>query len=427
MNRNAIKVIALTLAISGISSVLPSTLSINTSEVMASSSFTGIESLDVCKGEGSSTLTLYKDSDFKDSTKLKNSITRYYAELPENTSKFNVDVDEEEGYTVEISENGKKYSSKDPISVSKGSAANVKIKIYDEDDNSLVNTITIKVTRSGDKSSDSDDNKDEDNYDDIYLDDIKIKSKEEDIDFKFVRDKSKFSVNVSNKVDKVTITAEPENDDDKVKINGTRVKKAEDDYELDINLNTGNNTIKITVENENDEKRQYTINIKREGNTETSNVSSTNTKSTNNSTAKTVDGKIMATGIDIADSSFYNNGTNNSSYVGYVNKNVDAKNKWVKTGLNWQYFDSNGNALRNKWFKDSDGKWYYFQTNAYMTTGWRFIDGSWYYFDQSGYMLSSKWLKDVDGKWYYFKANGNMARNETINGYRIGSKGAWIE
>ena len=141
----------------------------------------------------------------------------------------------------------------------------------------------------------------------------------------------------------------------------------------------------------------------------------------------TSDGKILATGIDIADSSFYDNGINNSSYVGYVNETVNAKNKWVKTGLNWQYFDANGNALRNKWFNDSDGKWYYFQTNAYMTTGWRFIDGSWYYFDKTGYMLSNKWVKDTDGKWYYLKANGNMARNETINGYRIGSKGMWIE
>lgn len=426
MNRNAIKIIALTLAISGVSSVLPSTLSINTSEVMASSNFTGIESLDVCKGEGSSTLTLYKDSDFEDSTKLKNSITKYYVELPENTSKFNIDVEEEDGYTVEISENGDSYSSKDAISVSKGSSANVKIKIYDEDDDSLVNTITIKVTRSGDESSDSDDDEDEDNYDDIYLDDIKIDSKEEDIDFNFVRDKSKFSVDVSDKVDKVTIVAEPENDEDKVKINGTRVKD-EDDYEMDINLNTGNNTIKITVENEDDEIRKYTINIKKEGKKETSNSSSANTKSTNNSTAKIVDGKVMATGIDIADSSFYDSGTNNSAYVGYVNKTVDAKNKWVKTGLNWQYFNEKGNALRNEWFKDSDGKWYYFQTNAYMTTGWRFIDGSWYYFDKTGYMLSNKWLKHTDGKWYYFTSSGEMAKSTTIDGYRLNARGQMVE
>lgn len=421
MNRNAIKIIALTLAISGISSTLPSRLSITTSKVMAAeNSITGIESLDVCKGEGSSTLTLYKDSDLKDSTKLKNSISKYYAELPESTSKFNIDVEEEDGYTVEISEDGKSYSSKDAISVSKGSSANVKIKIYDDDDDSLVNTITIKVTRAGDESSDSDDEDDEDNYDDIYLDDLKIESKEEDIDFDFVRDKSKFSVDVSDKVDKVTIVAEPENDDDKVKINGTRVKD-EDDYEMDINLYTGNNTIKITVENEDDEIRQYTINIKKEGKTETANTSSTTANST------TIDGKTMATGIDIADSSFYNSGTNNSSYVGYVNETVNAKNKWVKTGLNWQYFDANGNALRNKWFKDSDGKWYYFQTNAYMTTGWRFIDGSWYYFDKSGSMLSNKWLKDSDGKWYYLTSSGEMAKSTTIDGYRLNAKGQMVE
>ena len=426
MNRNAIKIIALTLTISAISSVLPSTLSISTSEVMASSLFTGVESLYVCRGESSSSLTLYKDSEFKSSTNIKSSITKYYAQLPENTSKFNIEVEEDDGYTVEITADGKRYNSKDGIPISKGSSINAKIKVYDDEDDSLVNTITINVTRAGEGSSDSDDD-DEDNYDAIYLDKLKIKSNDKDIDFDFDSHKEKFSVNVGNTVDKVTIVAEPSNDDDKVKINGIRVNEEDDDYEKDVNLGIGNNTIKITVENKDDEKRQYIINIKREGNTSISNTTSTSDKSTNNSIATIVDGKTMATGIDIADSSFYDKGTNNSSYVGYVNKTADAKNKWVKNGVNWQYFDNSGNPLRNKWFKDSDGKWYYFQTNAYMTTGWRFIDGSWYYFDKTGYMLSNKWVKDTDGKWYYFTGTGEMARNETINGYRIGSKGYWIE
>ena len=162
MNRNAIKIIALTLTISATSSVLPSTLSISTSEVMASSLFTGVESLYVCRGESSSSLTLYKDSEFKSSTNIKSSITKYYAQLPENTSKFNIEVEEDDGYTVEITADGKRYNSKDGIPISKGSSINAKIKVYDDEDDSLVNTITINVTRAGEGSSDSDDD-DEDN------------------------------------------------------------------------------------------------------------------------------------------------------------------------------------------------------------------------------------------------------------------------
>lgn len=411
MNKNLVKVIALTLAINSISSVMPSTFNINTSKVMAATSIEGIESLYVCRGEGSSSMTLYKDSDFKNSTKFKNSINKYYANLPENTGKFNIDVDTEEGYSVKITKDGDEYDSKDVLSVSKGSSANVKVKIYDEDD-SLVNTITIKVTRDGEDSSDSDDDY-EDNYDDIYLDDLNVKSKEENINFDFVRNKAKFSLTVGQKVDKVTIVAKPNSDDDKVRISGTRVKE-DDDYEMDVNLNFGNNSIKVTVENEDDEIREYIINIKREGNT-----------SSNTSTI--IDGKIMSSGMDIADSSFYDYDLSNSSYVEDASKTSNEKNKWVKKGLNWQYFDSNGNALRNEWFKDSDGKWYYFQTNAYMTTGWRFIDGTWYYFDNAGYMLSNKWLKDVNGKWYYFTRSGDMAKNTVIDGYKVNARGQMIE
>ncbi|MBE6070360.1 MAG: hypothetical protein E7208_00195 [Clostridium butyricum] len=414
MNRNALKIIALALSISAISASLPSAMSINTTTAMAAD-VEGIDSLHVCKGDSSTSLTLYKDSNFKNSTKFKDSINKYYVKLPESTGKFNIDVDTESGYSVEISEDGDEYDSGDVISVSKGSSANVKVKVYDEDD-SIASTITIRVTRAGEDSSDSDDEDDDydDIYDDIYLDDIKIKSDEGKVDFSFDRNKTKFSVDVEEDIDNVTIVAEPDNDDDTVRINGTRVTD-DDDYERDINLNVGNNTIKVTVKNDDKDERQYTINIKRAGKT-------TNTT--------TIDGKTSATGINISDSSFYDYGLGitNSSYVGYVNETNNAKNQWVKTGLNWQYFDANGKALRNQWFKDtSNGKWYYFQTNAYMTTGWRFIEGSWYYFDKTGYMLSNKWMKDTNEKWYYFLESGEMAKSTTIDGYRINARGEMVE
>lgn len=109
-----------------------------------------------------------------------------------------------------------------------------------------------------------------------------------------------------------------------------------------------------------------------------------------------------------------------------VAKPTEIKNQWVKKGDYWLRYNEEGQALRNAWFNDSNGKWYYMQANGYMTTGWRFIDGDWYYFDGSGAMTTG-WVKTEDGTWYYLKENGKMARNESINGYRLGSNGTWIK
>lgn len=108
-------------------------------------------------------------------------------------------------------------------------------------------------------------------------------------------------------------------------------------------------------------------------------------------------------------------------------QNITYKNQWVQKGIHWVYYNADGNILRNGWFKDpNSGKWYYLQTNGYMTTGWRFIDSEWYFFNKSGAMQTG-WMKDsVTGKWYYFYDNGVMARNTTIEGYRINIHGQAI-
>lgn len=105
---------------------------------------------------------------------------------------------------------------------------------------------------------------------------------------------------------------------------------------------------------------------------------------------------------------------------------TEVKNQWMQKGDYWLRYNEEGQALRNTWFNDADGKWYYLQANGYMTTSWRFIDGDWYYFNKSGEMTTG-WVRTEDDTWYYLKENGKMARNETIDGYRLGSKGAWIK
>lgn len=56
-----------------------------------------------------------------------------------------------------------------------------------------------------------------------------------------------------------------------------------------------------------------------------------------------------------------------------------------------------------EWKSDNSG-WWYTENDSY-ATGWRVIDG----------------------KWYYFNSDGYMAYNTTVEGYKIGSDGAWIQ
>jgi hypothetical protein len=76
-----------------------------------------------------------------------------------------------------------------------------------------------------------------------------------------------------------------------------------------------------------------------------------------------------------------------------------------------------------EWRKDNKG-WWYTAGNSW-ATGWRKIDSKWYYFGQAGYMEIG-WLQDDNGKWYYLNNDGSMAHDTVIDGYKLGSDGAWI-
>jgi hypothetical protein len=65
---------------------------------------------------------------------------------------------------------------------------------------------------------------------------------------------------------------------------------------------------------------------------------------------------------------------------------VSANAEWRKTSNDqWNYFDNNGNQMKNTWFRDNS-----------------------------------------NGKWYYFAPNGYMARNTSIGEYKVGEDGAMI-
>jgi glucan-binding YG repeat protein len=40
--------------------------------------------------------------------------------------------------------------------------------------------------------------------------------------------------------------------------------------------------------------------------------------------------------------------------------------------------------------------------------------------------MKTGWLKDASGKWYYLNAGGDMAKNTTVDGYKIGADGVCV-
>ena len=107
----------------------------------------------------------------------------------------------------------------------------------------------------------------------------------------------------------------------------------------------------------------------------------------------------------------------------YLNANGIMQTGWLNLNGTWYYLNGSG-AMQTGWL-NLNGTWYYLQSSGAMKTGWLNVNGTWYYLESSGAMKTG-WLHDTDGNWYYLQANGAMATNTTIDGYRLGSNGAWI-
>jgi glucan-binding YG repeat protein len=96
---------------------------------------------------------------------------------------------------------------------------------------------------------------------------------------------------------------------------------------------------------------------------------------------------------------------------------------WVKDAGKWYYLDNSG-AMQTGWVKDG-GKWYFLNSNGSMKTGWLSEGSTWYYLNSGGSMQVG-W-KVVGNEWYYFYSSGKMAANTTVDGYKLGKDGAWIQ
>ena len=106
------------------------------------------------------------------------------------------------------------------------------------------------------------------------------------------------------------------------------------------------------------------------------------------------------------------------------------------------YFGADGKAVKNQWKKLADGYKYYneqgvsFSCENYSSSYWPMIeeiDGKYYAFNMDGYMVTG-WVSSESGVQYYFKADGSRASNEWVDNkkYYVGYDGqvvknAWID
>ncbi|WP_160683755.1 cadherin-like beta sandwich domain-containing protein [Clostridium sp. C2-6-12] len=364
-------------------------------------------------------------------------------------------------------------SYKNLVSLNRGKNT-IKIKVTDDNDD-YTKTYTLYIYRG---SAD-------DKLDNIYLRTLSIS----DGDIDFDKNKTSYSTSVTSSIDRVTIKAKPEDSTSRVRINGGTVKD-EDDYKKTINLSMGENQIEIDVQ-DHEEIRTYKLNINRGGITDGqepvylerlrvdgSNVSLSRDKTKYDMevnqnvnevkiTAEPEDRNyivtINGTEIDRYDDFekrfSLNTGknefkikvkdeTNNDerNYVLNVTRGIKTSNQWLEVNGKYEYLDASGNPLKNSWFLDkgvgkyyyldgegyrsigwlnNNGKWYFLDSTGIMQTGWQFINESCYYLGDDGAMRTG-WILN-ENKYYHLNNNGAMDRNTIIEGYRLGSDGAWIK
>lgn len=310
-------------------------------------------------------------------------------------------------YTVEIA--GDEVTEDDDyqesVDLRKGENE-IEITVTDDDGNE--NTYTLNIYRGGKSNTTTDSSDIDTTQDKIYLKDLELNDGDVELDYN--KQVTKYNVNVDSSVDELTIKAEPQNEDDTVKVNGSKV---DSDYEKTVKLEANaTKAIEVKVKNDDGEQRIYTLNVTRgtvsQDNTKTDTTTNNTTDTTSNNTS--------------------NNTTNtDTNSTGQTSSNT-VVSKWVKdtTTDKWKYYDDKGSQIKGQWFYYiNDNHWYYLDDDGCMRTGWLSKDSKWYYLDENGVMKIG-WV-NLSGTWYYLNADGSMRTGwlqEGTKKYYLNSNGA---
>lgn len=287
--------------------------------------------------------------------------TTYNVKVSSSVSEIRITAEPEddsarvriEGSLVDEDDNYKKT-----ISLDKGKNE-IKIKVTDSKDNQRVYTLNITRGSASDSNSNSD----------VNLSSLEL----DEADLDFSEDKTSYEVDVDEDVSRIEVTAEPEDEEYLVTINGDEVNSG-DDYMKKVSLSKGKNTIKVVVEDEvEDEKKTYTITV-------------------NRGTVKDDDDNDKS--------------ENQDSSKEESNESLNGEG-WVKVDGDWKYKDENGKFITNKWLYDKEqGVYCYLKEDGYRATGWLQEGGNWFLLDSKGAMLTG-W-QYTGGQWYYLQPSGEM-------------------
>ena len=109
----------------------------------------------------------------------------------------------------------------------------------------------------------------------------------------------------------------------------------------------------------------------------------------------------------------------------WVKDKKQEPDKWIRSSGRWWYRHGDGTYTRSDW-EYIGNKWYYFDQNGWMITGWQKVSGSWYYMESNGARVADGW-KWINNKCYYFDKNGKMAADTWIDGSYVDVSGVWIK
>lgn len=232
MNKNIKRIIALTIVLGSLSFSDAFMTRANASSDIY------LRSISVMDGDS---ITLSKSKKTY-STDVTNSMDIAYIRVGVNDEDDIVEIDDAD--TIE-KKGSKKYYAEVPLQKGKNE---IEI-VVKSDDGDEERTYKLKVDRGGKQSDDEES---------VFLDDIELDEGEID----FSKKDTEYNLDLDEDIKEIRITAKPEDDDDKVYIEGTRVDE-EDKYRKYVKLYDGDNQILINIEDEDDDENQktYTLNI----------------------------------------------------------------------------------------------------------------------------------------------------------------------
>jgi glucan-binding YG repeat protein len=266
MNKNIKRIIAITLAISAygvISAMTPGTY-ITSKTVYAASYSPSSEELKTLtvKSTNGDTLDL-RDGYNGDDVKLSED-KDYYVKITDDSKgvKINATVKDSD-YIIRIFTSdkidAKEIKTGKEIELGKGTTT-IYVRTYEsvssyrqaKDVTACKAEYRINVMKT--KENDDEDN----NQDAIYLSNLEVSNGKID----FLKQRTSYDLKVDSSVDTMRITAEPQETNNRVRIDGELVDSAEK-HRKTVDLKPGKNEFKIKVTDNSDNQRTYTLNITR--------------------------------------------------------------------------------------------------------------------------------------------------------------------